>query len=310
MQTSGDRLATDPLTGLRNEHLFRLRLPHEFAAARERETNAALIVARLDNLVALNAAHGRQAGDQALRAIAQVLEGCRSTGGRSADSVFRLGGPVFGYYIAACSAAEARATAEEIRRRVRESELALEPLTASIGVVNFYELFLAEGTPEEIARRVEEVAVFRLGVAQGQGANTVCDSSDIASSAVSTRLSVLVIDPDAPSLELLFHALTAADLEVVSCLDGETALERIAAQPPAVIICEAMTPRLDGFTIRERLRANAFWNTIPFIMLSHRKSEDEVRKAVRGDIRHFFRKPISVTEVAGLVTNVTRGMVR
>ena len=307
-----DRLITDPLTGLRNEHLFRLRLPHEFSVARERETNAALLAVKLDNLVAINAARGRPAGDDALRAIAHVLDGFRAaevrgSGERSARLAFRLGGPVFGFYMTACSTAEARTVAEEIRRRVSESQLFLERLSVSIGVVNLYELFLAEGTPEEIARHIEEIALYRLGVAEGRGANTICDGSDIAASTVSRRAAVLVIDPDAASLELLLHALEAADFEVRVCGDGESGLASIESAPPAVIICEAMTPRLDGFTIRERLRANAYWNTIPFILVSHRKTDEQVRRAVAADIRHYFRKPISITEVAGLVSNLTRG---
>jgi hypothetical protein len=31
-----------------------------------------------------------------------------------------------------------------------------------------------------------------------------------------------------------------------------------------------------------------------------------IRKAVERDIRHFFRKPVPLTEVAGLVINLTR----
>ena len=67
-----------------------------------------------------------------------------------------------------------------------------------------------------------------------------------------------------------------------------------------------MCPRLNGFTLRERLQTNALWNAIPFILVSHRKNEDLIRKAVERDIRHFFRKPVSLTEVAGLAVNLTR----
>lgn len=54
------------------------------------------------------------------------------------------------------------------------------------------------------------------------------------------------------------------------------------------------------------MRANALWNAIPFILVSHKKTEDFIRKAVEGKILHFLKKPLSVTEVVGLVTNLTR----
>jgi DNA-binding response OmpR family regulator len=71
-----------------------------------------------------------------------------------------------------------------------------------------------------------------------------------------------------------------------------------------------MAPRLNGFELRERLRANALWAAIPYILVSHKKNEDLVRRAVDLDIRHYFRKPLSIVEVAGLVQNLTRDAAR
>ena len=67
-----------------------------------------------------------------------------------------------------------------------------------------------------------------------------------------------------------------------------------------------MTPRLNGFVIRERLRASPRLEAIPFILVSHRKTEDMIRRAVDADIRHFFRKPLSIVEIVGLAVNLTR----
>jgi diguanylate cyclase (GGDEF)-like protein len=301
-----ERLTLDPLTGLHNEHLFRLTLPGEFARARDRESNAALLVLRLDNILAINASRGRSGGDEALRAVSYVLGNYRAAEGRASHLAFRLAGPVFGYYIPACSAPEAAATAEGIRQRVLQSKVYLERLTVSIGIVNFYEFFLAEGTREQIALRLEQTAMYRLGIAQRQGSNTICDSSDTESAAAGARPTVLIVEPEPASVELLVQALQGADRVVRVCEDGETALSMIQESPPGVIICEAMTPRLNGFTIRERLQANALWNAIPFILVSHRKNEEMIRKAVDADIRHYFRKPVSITEVVGLVLNLTR----
>lgn len=302
-----ERLTLDPLTGLRNEHLFRLTLPMELARAREKETNGALLLLRLDNILAINAARGRSGGDDALRAVAYVLNNYRAAPERSTHLAYKLGGPVFGYYIPACSAPQAAATAEEIRQRVIQSEVYLERLTVSIGIVNFYEFFLSDETREQAALRLEQTAFYRLGLAEKQGANTICDTSDLNATAASARPTVLIVEPEPASLELLVHALEGAEFTVQVCGDGETALDLIRQTPPGVVICEAMTPRLNGFTVRERLRSNALWNAIPFILVSHRKNEEMIRKAVDVDIRHYFRKPISITEVAGLVFNLTRG---
>jgi diguanylate cyclase (GGDEF)-like protein len=296
----------DPLTGLPDERLFRQQLPLEFARARDRERNAALLAVRLDGIEALNDRFGRASGDEALLAVASVLVGVRAGEGRQAHLLFKLAGSLFGYYLPEASAAQARGLAEAIHEKVQQSEAFLQPLTVSIGIVNFYEFFLEEGSREELAQRVRQTALYRVGIAERQGANTICDSSEISAAAVAGRPTVLLVDPDPDSMELLVRALEAAELRVQVHRDGESALAAVLESPPAAIVCEAMCPRINGFAVRERLRTNALWSSIPFILVSHRKNEDLIRKAVERDIRHFFRKPVSLTEVAGLLVNLTR----
>jgi diguanylate cyclase (GGDEF)-like protein len=304
------RLTKDTNTGLFNEHFFRLRLPDEFASARRKESNASFILIKLDNIIALNAKHGRQSGDEALRAIAHILENCMAEPDRGSHSIFKLGGPLFGYYIPSVSAPEARTLAEEIHEAVIQSELFIEKLTVSIGVVNFYEFFLESGTLASLALRIEQTALYRLAIAEQKGMNTICDSSDISENATSGKPQVLIVEPDPQSIELLVSSLEAAGFDARLCENGEIALTIIQSKPQNVIICEAMAPRMDGFTLRERLRSNALLNAIPFILVSHKKNEELIRKAVERDIRYYFRKPISITEVVGLVTNITRGATR
>jgi diguanylate cyclase (GGDEF)-like protein len=306
MLSGAERLTHDPLTGLPNEHLFRLQLPREFSRARERERNGAFLAVRLDDIVALNDKYGRAGGDEALRAVAYILQNVRAGAGREPHVIFKLGGPLFGYYLPECSAPEARGTAEEIHEKVQQSEIYLQRLTVSIGLINFYELFMEDGSTEQLALRIEQTALYRLDIAGKQGANTICDSSKTTAVAVSSRPTVLLVDPDPDSLELLIRSLEAAELVVQLSQDGENAMTAIQAHPPEVIVCEAMSPRLNGFTIRERLQTNALWNAIPFILVSHRKNDELIRKAVERNIRHFFRKPVSLTEVTGLILNITR----
>jgi DNA-binding response OmpR family regulator len=117
---------------------------------------------------------------------------------------------------------------------------------------------------------------------------------------------VFVIEPDPVSVELLTAALDAAGFEVLSFQNGEAAIASLEASPPSLVICEAMTPRLNGFVIRERLRASPRLAVIPFILVSHRKTEEMIRRAVEADIRHFFLKPLSIVEIVGLAVNITR----
>jgi diguanylate cyclase (GGDEF)-like protein len=301
-----ERLTIDRVTGLRNEYLFRLRLPDEFNLARERETSGALLAIKLDRIIEINERFGRTGGDEALRALGRILQEFQGASERASHLLFKLAGPVFGYYIPACSAEQSHAVARDILKYVSESEAFLERITVSIGVANLYEFFLREEDSRKIALLIEQTAMRRLGIAEKNGMNTVCSVSEIPGSPDGDKPSILVIDPDPHSIGLLLRALEAANFAVESCQDGETALASIQAKPPSAIVCEAMTPRLNGFTIRERLSANVLWSVIPFILVSHKKTEDLVRKAVELDIRFYFLKPVSIIEIVGLVSNILR----
>jgi diguanylate cyclase (GGDEF)-like protein len=304
--TIEERLTMDPVTGLRNEYLFRLRLPDEFSLAREREMNGALMVIKLDRIIEINEHFGRMGGDEALRALSRVLQDFQGAKGHSSHLLFKLSGPVFGYYIPVCTDEQSRAAARDILKCAYESEAFMERITVSIGIANLYEFFLREEDSRRIALLIEQTAMRRLALAEKSGMNTVCHVSEIPGSLDGDKPTILVVDPDPYSIELLLHALESAKFEVEKCQDGETAFASIQAKPPSAIVCEAMTPRLNGFTIRERLRANVLWNSIPFILVSHKKTEELVRKAVELDIRFYFRKPLSIAEIVGLLSNILR----
>jgi CheY-like chemotaxis protein len=265
----------------------RNELIEAFTAAREREANGALLVVRADDPA--SAGEARKDVPEAVRDAVR---------GRPGISIYPLEGRVTACLVEACSAAEARALAEEIRR-------ALAPMTAAVGITNFYKFFMADGTAADAASEIERIALHRLEAARRRARGGVCDATDPSEPAPENRPSVFVIEPDPVSVELLTAALDAAGFAVHSFQNGEAAIASLEASPPGLVVCEAMTPRLNGFVIRERLRASPRLAAIPFILVSHRKTEEMIRRAVELDIRYFFRKPLSIVEIVGLAANLT-----
>lgn len=89
------RALHDPLTGLANRTLFFDRLRQGMLQARRERTRVALVLLDLDRFKSVNDAHGHQAGDGVLRAIASGL----SKGLRSSDTVARIGGDEFAWVL-------------------------------------------------------------------------------------------------------------------------------------------------------------------------------------------------------------------
>ena len=102
----------DPLTGLPNRRAFRARLSRE---AGRSDDDLALILCDMDNLKRVNDQHGHDAGDRALKALADALR----TGLRRSDDAFRIGGDEFAVVLGGAS----RLDAERVAHRL-QTELA------------------------------------------------------------------------------------------------------------------------------------------------------------------------------------------
>src|SRR5581483_5532923 len=90
-----DLAVTDPLTGLFNRRKFEETLQQEVSRAL-RYGPLSLLMIDLDRFKEINDRHGHQAGDEALKAVARVLQSsCRGT-----DTCARLGGDEFAVILA------------------------------------------------------------------------------------------------------------------------------------------------------------------------------------------------------------------
>ena len=118
----------DDLTGVGN----RRRLDRDLSIeANNGDAPVAVIMVDVDHFKRINDDYGHDAGDQALRAVADVLRGEVRTG----DVVYRYGGEEFCVVLVNTTTTEAGQVAERIRFAVSRMALAIdEPLTVSIGV--------------------------------------------------------------------------------------------------------------------------------------------------------------------------------
>lgn len=103
---------------------------------------------------------------------------------------------------------------------------------------------------------------------------------------------VLVVDDEAANRELLVELLGARGLEVFTAEDGAAALQRFAEHRPDLVLLDVQMPKLDGFEVCRRLKADADTRLVPVVFLTGLSaSEDRVRGiAAGGD--DFLIKPL------------------
>src|SRR5580692_3461490 len=79
---------------------------------------------------------------------------------------------------------------------------------------------------------------------------------------------VLVVDDEERNRTLLRDPLEALGHQVEEAENGMEALQRIAARPPDVILLDLMMPRMDGFEVCRRIRANIKTAHIPILIIT------------------------------------------
>ena len=88
-------------------------------------------------------------------------------------------------------------------------------------------------------------------------------------------------------------------VEVVS--DGAAALQAALRSPPDLIVSDVMMPRMDGFELVRRLRAEPLLREVPTILLSARAGEESMIEGLQAMADDYLVKPFSSRELLARV---------
>lgn len=115
------------------------------------------------------------------------------------------------------------------------------------------------------------------------------------------RKTVLIID-DSVSLHKLISTYLAPDnLQVHSAHDGEAGLTAAATSPPDLILLDVDMPRMDGFEVCRRLKADPLTASIPVIFLTASAMLDCRVHGLEIGASDYISKPFKPTELRARV---------
>jgi two-component system, OmpR family, alkaline phosphatase synthesis response regulator PhoP len=125
-----------------------------------------------------------------------------------------------------------------------------------------------------------------------------------AVSPMTDQASVLIVD-DEPNIVLsLQFLMKKAGYDVRTATDGEQALAEIARAKPNVVLLDVMMPKLDGFTVCQRIRATPEWQDVRIIMLTARGRDVERQKGLGLGANDYITKPFSTKDAIDRVAAV------
>jgi diguanylate cyclase (GGDEF)-like protein len=167
-----EQATTDPLTRLKNRRAFFENGAKQLAVARRYNTDFSIIAADLDYFKRVNDTYGHRGGDEALIAIAGILQQMM----RAEDTVARVGGEEFAMLLPDTNRLGAAVLAERIRAAVEHERFTVAEqtirLTLSIGVASF-----AVERVDSIDQLLN-IADQRLYLAKRHGRNRICVTND------------------------------------------------------------------------------------------------------------------------------------
>ncbi|MFT4700047.1 MAG: DNA-binding response OmpR family regulator [Yoonia sp.] len=112
---------------------------------------------------------------------------------------------------------------------------------------------------------------------------------------------VLLIEDEPNIIEAISFILSRDGWTVHTHEDGETAMAKVRARPPDLIILDVMLPGRSGFDILRDLREDPAFKTLPVMMLTARGQAKDRDLALRLGANHFMTKPFSNQEVKNYV---------
>jgi DNA-binding response OmpR family regulator len=115
---------------------------------------------------------------------------------------------------------------------------------------------------------------------------------------------ILIIEDDISILNGLRDVLTFKSYEVLTAEDGEIGYAVIVEEKPDLIILDIMIPRMDGFALCRKLRAEG--NSIPVLMLTARGEEPDKIRGLDIGADDYVTKPFSLPELLARVRALLR----
>ena len=112
-----------------------------------------------------------------------------------------------------------------------------------------------------------------------------------------TQISILVVDDDPNSLDIVRTYLESRGYSVATALDGKQALSRLEEVQPAVVLLDVMMPGMDGGEVARLIKNHPQYSNVRVVMLTARSDFSDKHEGLRAGADDYLVKPIRLEEL-------------
>ncbi len=287
-----DKLYKDAITDAYNRRYYEDEM-------KEREWNAGIALVDLDDFKLYNDTYGHNAGDMALRTVADVIR--KHT--RKSDCLVRFGGDEFLLVMPDISEEVFNKKLQVIKHRVHEANIpgyTKLQISISIGGV------LCQSEKIELAVARADHLMYQAKnnknmVVTEQEARRLNQNGDMH------KQKILVVDDSEMNRDILITMLEN-DFDIVEAENGEEclALLRQYGKEISIVLLDIVMPVMDGFEVLASMNRNRWIEDIPVIMISSEESDDFIRKAFQLGVSDYISRPFDNHVVRQRVFNTIK----
>jgi twitching motility two-component system response regulator PilH len=118
---------------------------------------------------------------------------------------------------------------------------------------------------------------------------------------------VLVVEDSLAQRQMISDLLKSSGLKVAVASDGVEALENIQKFNPDLVVLDIVMPRMNGYEVCRRLKADPKTQNVPVVMCSSKGEEFDRYWGMKQGADAYIAKPFQPTELIGTVKQLLRG---
>jgi len=123
---------------------------------------------------------------------------------------------------------------------------------------------------------------------------------------VTPEAHILVVDDQQDHLKAVQLILEGMDYHVTPCTHATEALEILRGQPVDLILADIAMPHINGYQLFEEVRRQPEWTTIPFIFLTARALDSDIRYGKAMGVDDYLTKPIQPEDLLATIEGKLR----
>lgn len=146
------------------------------------------------------------------------------------------------------------------------------------------------------------------GAPPNQLRSRILASGESIGESLNTMSMVLVVEDSVPQREMITELLRGSGLDVTAASDGVEALEHIqSGHPPDLVVLDIVMPRMNGYEVCRRLKADPSTQDVPVVLCSSKGEEFDRYWGMKQGADAYIAKPFQPTELVGTVKQLLRG---